>query len=101
MDNRDNYRISRERHPMDDPLKSSIKEIEAFKESFVWKDMADWIEERKDYLSGQLRKADSMKEVRGIQQALDQLDDILDLPDMFIEQLEAEKDITPNENVEV
>lgn len=84
-------RVSRARHPDDEPLRASVRELELFQEHPVWLDVVDWIGERREYLLQTLRKAKSMEEVKTIQGALDQLEFFLDIPELFLEQKQLEQ----------
>lgn len=83
---------NRYRHPEDKPLRASVNEIQNFREDNpVWADMVEWMEDRKKLLKTGLRQANNMEDVRGIQRALDQIDDILELPEWFLEEQKEEQ----------
>lgn len=82
------------RHPDDQPLRASVNEIQSFMEDNpVWTDMKEWMGERKELLKQQLRQADTMEDVRGIQRALDQIDDLILLPQRFLQEQKEEQRI--------
>lgn len=83
---------NRYRHPDDQPLRASVNEIQNFMEDNpVWADMVEWMKDRKELLKTGLRQANSMEDVRGIQRALDQIDDIMELPEWFLEEQKEEQ----------
>lgn len=80
------------RHPDDPDLKSSLNDFLEFKYSSCWLDIKDFLEGRIEIIRKKLERAENMEEVRGYQESLNQVRDLLDLPELFIEELEIEKE---------
>lgn len=79
------------RHPDDDPLNGSLNDYHEFKRHVCWLDIKKWIEDRISLLREKLETAKTMEEVRAYQESLKHLRDLLDVPDLFIEELEGEE----------
>lgn len=76
-------------HPDDKPLRCSLNEFKIFQESAGWLDVCDWITESIEFHKEKLLKANNMEEVRMHQAAVMQLENIKELPDLFIKELEV------------
>lgn len=78
---------------LDDEVKlnSSPRQVEKFAESSVWQDMVTLLREHKSFLHAQLRQAEDMPKVRGIQYSLDEIDEMLRLPQRLIGAIEEQK----------
>lgn len=76
-------------HPEDEPLRSSTDELEDFKESRVWHDIKQFLEDRREIIHEKMKSVDSIEELRKLQGALEHIEDMLDLPDKFLNELEG------------
>lgn len=79
------------------PLRGSRSDYQEFKESIVWLDIKTFFEERIEDLQRKLERAETLYEVREYQAALRNSRDFLDLPDIFILEVESTKPIEQKE----
>jgi len=76
-------------HPEDAPLQSTVEELEKFKNSRVWADIQQFLEDRKRDIHEQMKHVDDIQGLRELQGALQHTEDMMDLPDKFINELEG------------
>lgn len=79
------------------PLLGTRADYEELKQSVVWRDIRNFMKERIEDLQMKLENAQTIEDVREYQAALRNSRDFLELPDMFMMELENLKPIEPNE----
>lgn len=79
-------------HPEDDPLLSSENDFKAFRDSNIWKDMKNLIEDRMDMLTDMLVYSEESKKIVSLQSEIKTLQDMLALPAYIEERCKIEKE---------
>jgi len=77
-------------HPDDEPLRSTVDDLKEFKQSRVWHDIKCFLEDRKEDIMSKMSKRDlTIEDLRHLQGGLEHVNDMLDLPDKFINEVES------------
>lgn len=80
-------------HPEDDPLRSTVDDLEDFKQSRVWHDIKQFLLDRKELIMEEMQDRDlTVERLRHLQGGLQHVNDMLDLPDKFIQEVESYTD---------
>lgn len=79
------------RHPDDPELRGSLNDYREFLNHVCWRDIEEWVKGRIEIIQKRLETAPNMEEVRAHQESLKHMRDLLDIPHLFIEELENEE----------
>jgi deoxyribodipyrimidine photolyase-like uncharacterized protein len=82
---------------VDDDFYCSQAEIEAFKETRVWREMRSWIAKRREGVADLMDAANGELEFKALQRERQVLRDLLELPDLIIATLDVK---AANEQIE-
>lgn len=80
------------RHPDDEPLNSSINEVENLTETHVWEDMEQLIEDRIELLTQALVQAEDEEDIRRLQGEIQGWQHALELPTMLATYIEHQQE---------
>lgn len=83
-------------HPEDEPLHSSINEVNNLTDTTVWEDIETLVEERIEILQEVLVHEDDPVEMRKLQGTIQAWQNFLEIPELLIRYLEMQKD--PRDN---
>lgn len=72
-------------------LVSSPNEVKQFFSATVWDDIVTLLKEHKAFLHSQLRKAETLPKVRGIQFSIDEVDAMLNMKARLLGAIEEQK----------
>lgn len=77
-------------HPEDEPLRSTVQDLEEFKNSRVWHDMKRLLNNRMEIIKEEMKDPElTIERLRRLQGRMENVESMLDLPDKFLQEVKS------------